>query len=122
MAIAIAIKPIPGPMDKPGISPDAEGPDDGGEMGASDAGMAIVDACKQLDPADVQTLVHGISPEAIEVMEQIPDLKPFANYIEHGDTDEESPEAPPGNTGPSKMTALDSVAHAMGQVGIKSGY
>jgi len=114
MAIAIAIKPIPGPGDKPGM--------DAAPDGGSDVGQSIVDQCKQLGPEAITTLTHGISPEAIEIMEQIPELAPFANYIEHGSTAEESPEAPPGNTGPTKMSARDSVAQAMGQQGIKGSY
>lgn len=122
-AIAIAIKPV---GKGPGVdSPDLGGADDGGEMGGdSQVGMDIVDQCKQLDPADVQTLVHGISPEAIEVMEQIPELKPFANYIEHGSPEEEPVENPPGNTGPMNRrdSIRSSIADAMGQNGMKGGY
>jgi len=115
-AVAIAIKPIPGPGDKPGM------PDPAGADAGSDVGQSIVDQCKQLGPDAITTLTHGISPEAIEIMEQIPEIAPFANYIEHGSTAEESPEAPPGNTGPAKMSARDSVAQAMGQQGIKGSY
>ena len=113
MAIAIAIKPVPeGSM--PGPTSD---------MPPSEAAQGIVDDCKKLSEDDLATLMHGISPDAIEVMEKIPDLAPFANYIEHGDTSEEEPEAPPGNTGPTKgPTARDQVASAMKANGIRGRY
>lgn len=112
MAIAIAIKPVPAA---------AGGPDDSGpDMPPSEAGMDIVDAAKKLGEDDLTALMQGISPEAIEVMEKIPDLAPFANFIEHGSPQEESPEGPPGNTGPmSKPTARSQVANAMKGAGVK---
>lgn len=65
-------------MDMP---PDAPMPN------ASPVGQQIADAAKQLPVEDLTTLMHGISPEALEVMEKIPDLAMFADFIENGGAD-----------------------------------
>lgn len=121
MPIAIAIKPVPESAVPKGL--DAAPKDMSANPDADATGQDIVDQCKSLSEDDLTTLMHGISPEAIEVMEKIPELSAFANWIEHGSTEEESPEAPPGNTGPMKSpTARDQVASAMKANGVRGGY
>ena len=57
-------------------------PADDPQSQVSQLGQQIVGAAQKLSPDDLNTLFRGVSPEAIEVMEKIPDLAPFADFIE----------------------------------------
>lgn len=105
-------------MDMP---PDAPMPN------ASPVAQQIADAAKQLPVEDLTTLMHGISPEALEVMEKIPDLAMFANFIENGgadkpDADDMSPSGKPGIAimiGVAKKDPRADVSQAMAQHGVR---
>lgn len=107
------------------------GPNDPGQMpNASPVAQQIADAAKQLPVDDLTTLMHGISPEALEVMEKIPDLAMFANFIENGggdnspDADDANPNGPAGKPGiaimigVAKKSPRDDVARAAAQHGM----
>lgn len=61
----------------------------------SPVGQQIIQAAAKLGPEDLAALARGISPEALEVMEKIPGLAGFADFIESktqsgSDTDDQS--------------------------------
>jgi hypothetical protein len=66
----------------PGATDAPPSPDASAQVSAY--AQQIADAAKNLPPEDLKTLMQGISPEALEVMEKIPDLGAFANLIESG--------------------------------------
>jgi len=61
-------------------------------------GQQIVQAASKLSPDDLSVLMRGISPEALEVMEKIPDLGPFADFVENqgGKSDPDDQSGMPG--------------------------
>lgn len=94
---------------------------------ASPVAQQIADAAKQLPVEDLTTLMHGISPEALEVMEKIPDLAMFANFIENGGSDKpDADDMPPGGKpgiaimiGVAKKDPRADVSQAMAQHGVR---
>lgn len=111
----------PAPM-APGPAPDAPMPN------ASPVAQQIADAAKQLPPDDLTTLMHGISPEALEVMEKIPELAMFADLIESGGksdapgADDMSPGGKPGIAimiGVAKKDPRSDVRDAMAKHGMR---
>lgn len=96
---------------------------------ASPVAQQIADAAKQLPPDDLSTLMHGISPEALEIMEKIPDLAMFANFIESAgqstapDADDQgSPGGKPGIAimiGVAKKDPRSDVRDAMAKHGVR---
>jgi len=72
--------------------PVAPGPD---MQSQPPAGQDIVSAAQKLAPDDLNALFRGISPEACEAMEKIPQLSGFANFIESGGkSTQEDPDQP----------------------------
>jgi hypothetical protein len=109
----------------PAMAPDAPEP--------NPVAQQIADAAKQLPVDDLTTLMHGISPEALEVMEKIPELSAFANFIENAGSnqpdmdDQTDPNAPPGKPGVAIMIGVGKpkddpradIGRAMAQHGVR---
>lgn len=110
MALAIAIKPVP-------ESAAPQGMDD---SAPSESGQAIVDAVKGLSEDELTALIHGISPDALSVMQKIPDLAPLADFIGNGDPSADA-SAPPVPS-PAPTDARSQVASAMKANGVRGGY
>lgn len=70
-----------------------------------DDGQEIADAAQALPPDDLAKLFSGISPDALTVMEQIPGLKAFADFLKNGGKDDQSA---PDDTPPPPPTDLRS--------------
>lgn len=111
---------MPVPPIGPSAAPDVPQP--------SPYAQQIADAAKQLPVEDLTTLMHGISPEALEVMEKIPDLAMFANFIESGGNDkpddQTDPNAPSGKPGVAVVIGVGKdpradVGRAMAQHGVR---
>lgn len=87
-------------MDMPGAPMPPGPPTDDPQNQVSEVGQQIVQAAQKLSPDDLNALFQGVSPQAIEIMEKIPDLEDFANFIEsagkgtQGPSDQDQPGAP----------------------------